>query len=37
MRTFLKNVDDQGTQSIIKNLNLQKSEVLKSNLIDVND
>ena len=30
MRTFLKNVDGQGTQAIIKNLNLKKSEVLKS-------
>ena len=32
MRTFLKSIDGQGTQSIIKNLNKEIKEVLKSKL-----
>ena len=38
MRTFLKNVDGQGTRAIIKNLNLKKSKrFCNQNFIEVND
>ena len=38
MRTFLKNVDGQGTQAIIKNLNLKKlKRFWNQNFIEVND